>query len=130
MNKVFQGTTPSIKVFLNEDYDNPKHRVQDVSEIVIYLVQGTSFITKTLDDLVLDEDNNCFDLVLNEDDFYIFSSTVVNMQVKYKLKGSETTYGTPIVPIRVTPSLVGRDFRDLRYGFTSQEDYLWRIMKM
>ncbi len=127
MSQIYQGTTPTIQINLNEDY--PEHFVQDVEEITVQLVQGVSCLTKTLEDLELDAENNCFLLELSEDETNLFSGTVVNMQIRYKMIDSNKVYGAPIIPIRIIPSLVSDDSKSLEEGF-NQEEYLWRIMKM
>ena len=127
MSQIYQGTTPTIQIYLNEDY--PEHSVQDVEEITVQIVQGTSCLTKTLEDLKLDSENNCFLLELTEEETNSFSGTVVNIQIRYKMIDSHKVYGAPIIPIRIIPSLVSGDSSDLSSGF-NQEDYLWQIMKM
>jgi len=128
MSSIYQGTTPIIKIKLSEDY--PEHLIQDVECICINIVQGSSFISKSLEDLELNLEENCFELRLSEDETYRFSATVFNIQVYYKMIGSDDIFSEPVLPVRVIPSLVNKHSENVRNWFDDREGYIWQLMKM
>ena len=105
MAEIIQGTTPSINIALEND-----HIVDDITELSATVVQGSLIIRKTLDDVLLDSENNEICINLTEDDTLKFSAGVANVQIRYKLDCDDNIYASRKYPFRIYPLIVMEKF--------------------
>lgn len=96
MVEILQGTTPSIELTLPSTVD-----VRDLSALRVDIYQGSLVKTRTFDDVFIDDETNALYIVLSEEDTLEFSAGVINVDIRYKLKGSDNIFGGEPYPIKL-----------------------------
>lgn len=95
-NTFFRGTTPTLEISMGRGI-----KVEDIDSLIVYFSQGITILKKKLEDVKINKTTNMVYVSLSELETYMFSPSVVNVQLRYKLLNDTNIYSTRIYPFRV-----------------------------
>lgn len=76
-------------------------KVENIDSLIVYFSQGITVLKKKLEDVKINKTTNLVYVSLSELETYMFSPSVVNVQLRYKLLNDTNIYSTHIYPFRV-----------------------------
>lgn len=76
-------------------------KVENIDSLIVYFSQGITVLKKKLEDVKINKTTNLVCVPLSELETYMFSPSVVNVQLRYKLLNDTNIYSTRIYPFRV-----------------------------
>ena len=95
-NTFFRGTTPTLEISMGRGI-----KVENIDSLIVYFSQGITVLKKKLEDVKINKTTNVVYIPLSELETYMFSPSVVNVQLRYKLLNDVNIYSTHIYPFRV-----------------------------
>ena len=95
-NTFFRGTTPTLEISMGRGI-----KVENIDSLIVYFSQGITVLKKKLEDVKINKTTNLVYVPLSELETYMFSPSVVNVQLRYKLLNDTNIYSTHIYPFRV-----------------------------
>lgn len=95
-NTFFRGTTPTLEISMGRGIS-----VENIDSLIVYFSQGITVLKKKLEDVKINKTTNLVYVPLSELETYMFSPSVVNVQLRYKLLNDTNIYSTRIYPFRV-----------------------------
>ena len=95
-NTFFRGTTPTLEISMGRGIS-----VENIDSLIVYFSQGITVLKKKLEDVKINKTTNMVYVPLSELETYMFSPSVVNVQLRYKLLNDTNIYSTRIYPFRV-----------------------------
>ena len=95
-NTFIRGTTPTLEISMSRGI-----KVENIDSMVVYFSQGITVLKKKLEDVKIDKTTNMVYVPLTELETYVFSPSVVNLQIRYKMVNDTNIYSTRIYPFRV-----------------------------
>jgi hypothetical protein len=87
---MYLGTTPTITLKINTDFD-----FKDVKQIWFTISSMSKKITKTIDDVILDNDNKTMSITLTQEETFYFSAGIIEVQARILTINGEAL-ATPI----------------------------------
>ena len=75
--------------------------VENIDSLIVYFQQGITVLKKKLEDVKINKKTNMVYISLSELETYMFSPSVVNVQLRYKLLNDANIYSTHVYPFRV-----------------------------
>lgn len=91
---MYQYTTPTINISIPSTCS-----VSDIDDLLVTIQQGETVITKELNDVTLDADNNQITLTLTQEETGSFAAGIVDIQAHIKI--GEVVYATQIMSTNV-----------------------------
>ena len=76
-------------------------KVENIDSLIVYFSQGITVLKKKLEDVKINKTTSMVYVSLSELETYMFSPSVVNVQLRYKLLNDTNIYSTRIYPFRV-----------------------------
>ena len=95
-NTFIRGTTPTLEVSMSRGI-----KVENIDSMIVYFSQGITILKKKLEDVKINKTTNMVYVPLTELETYVFSPSVVNLQIRYKLVNDTNIYSTQMYPFRV-----------------------------
>lgn len=95
-NTFIRGTTPTLEISMSRGI-----KVENIDSMIVYFSQGITILKKKLEDVKINKTTNKVYVPLTELETYVFSPSVVNLQIRYKLVNDTNIYSTHIYPFRV-----------------------------
>jgi hypothetical protein len=95
-NTFIRGTTPTLEISMSRGIS-----VENIDSMIVYFSQGITILKKKLEDVKINKTTNMVYVPLTELETYVFSPSVVNLQIRYKLVNDTNIYSTQIYPFRV-----------------------------
>ena len=95
-NTFIRGTTPTLEISMSRGI-----KVENIDSMIVYFSQGITILKKKLEDVKINKTTNMVYVPLTELETYVFSPSVVNLQIRYKLVNDTNIYSTQIYPFRV-----------------------------
>lgn len=99
-NTFFRGTTPTLEISMGRGIS-----VENIDSLIVYFSQGITVLKKKLEDVKINKTTNMVYVPLSELETYMFSPSVVNVQLRYKLLNDTNIYSTHVYPFRVLKQL-------------------------
>lgn len=87
-------------------------KVENIDSLIVYFSQGITILKKKLEDVKINKTTNMVYVSLSELETYMFSPSVVNVQLRYKLLNDTNIYSTRIYPFRVLKQICGEVFTE------------------
>lgn len=106
-NTFFRGTTPTLEISMGRGIS-----VENIDSLIVYFSQGITVLKKKLEDVKINKTTNLVYVPLSELETYMFSPSVVNVQLRYKLLNDTNIYSTRIYPFRVLKQICGEVFTE------------------
>jgi hypothetical protein len=98
---MYLGTTPTISIKVNEELE-----LDNIKQIWFTISSNTHKITKTIDDVFLDDEEKTISITLSQEETLLFSAGYVYVQIRVLTKNDEA-YATPITKTRFERILEG-----------------------
>lgn len=95
-NTFIRGTTPTLEISMSRGI-----KVENIDSMIVYFSQGITVLKKKFEDVKINKTTNMVYVSLTELETYVFSPSVVNLQIRYKLVNDTNIYSTQIYPFRV-----------------------------
>lgn len=95
-NTFIRGTTPTLEISMSRGIN-----VENIDSMIVYFSQGITVLKKKFEDVKINKTTNMVYVPLTELETYVFSPSVVNLQIRYKLVNDTNIYSTQIYPFRV-----------------------------
>ena len=95
-NTFIRGTTPTLEISMSRGI-----KVENIDSMIVYFSQGITILKKKFEDVKINKTTNMVYVPLTELETYVFSPSVVNSQIRYKLVNDTNIYSTQIYPFRV-----------------------------
>ena len=95
-NTFIRGTTPTLEISMSRGI-----KVENIDSMIVYFSQGITVLKKKFEDVKINKTTNMVYVPLTELETYVFSPSVVNLQIRYKLVNDTNIYSTQIYPFRV-----------------------------
>lgn len=106
-NTFFRGTTPTLEISMGRGI-----KVENIDSLIVYFSQGITVLKKKLEDVKINKTTNLVYVPLSELETYMFSPSVVNVQLRYKLLNDTNIYSTRIYPFRVLKQICDEVFTE------------------
>lgn len=106
-NTFFRGTTPTLEISMGRGIS-----VENIDSLIVYFSQGITVLKKKLEDVKINKTTNLVYVPLSELETYMFSPSVVNVQLRYKLLNDTNIYSTQIYPFRVLKHICDEVFTE------------------
>lgn len=106
-NVIFRGTTPTLEIRMGRGI-----RVENIDGLIVYISQGITILKKRLEDVKINKAENLVYVPLTELETYMFSPSVINVQIRYKLLNDSNIYSTHIYPFRVLKQVCDEVFNE------------------
>lgn len=106
-NTFFRGTTPTLEISMGRGI-----KVENIDSLIVYFSQGITVLKKKLEDVKINKTTNMVYVSLSELETYMFSPSVVNVQLRYKLLNDTNIYSTRIYPFRVLKQIYDEVFTE------------------
>lgn len=106
-NTFFRGTTPTLEISMGRGIS-----VENIDSLIVYFSQGITVLKKKLEDVKINKTTNLVYVPLSELETYMFSPSVVNVQLRYKLLNDTNIYSSRIYPFRVLKQICDEVFTE------------------
>lgn len=106
-NTFFRGTTSTLEISMGRGIS-----VENIDSLIVYFSQGITVLKKKLEDVKINKTTNLVYVPLSELETYMFSPSVVNVQLRYKLLNDTNIYSTRIYPFRVLKQICDEVFTE------------------
>lgn len=106
-NTFFRGTTPTLEISMGRGI-----KVENIDSLIVYFSQGITVLKKKLEDVKINKTTNMVYVSLSELETYMFSPSVVNVQLRYRLLNDTNIYSTRIYPFRVLKQICDEVFTE------------------
>jgi len=104
----FQGTNPVLELYIDKDIC----KVEAIEEIIVSIAQGSKQIKRDISSVLINKEKNTVNVLLTEEETKRFSASVVNVQAKFKVEGSNVIHCTHKYPFRVLTSQIREGLGD------------------